>query len=786
MPKEDARTWLSGDFVDLTFSAREKEALLTEHPMSSLKRGACFLLTGEEAAAYLDADALVAAGSVHAGTEEGRWWLNDADQPMTQCYVDEQGAIRLDGFMDMDWNGKHPSAGVRPACWVDLSLVGEETAALPGFALPCAQPGQLVTFGHYEQNNVTMDGAEPIVWLVLASRNGESLLLSRHVLAQQAMGSSAWADSPLRQWLGGAFRESAFTQEEVERYLPGAEERLTMRTATMVGQGTNGWIPQERSVVWLTRTMGSFSTLCTVSDSGDWLIRRHDQAHGNDNQFLNGIRPAIWLDLSLLTEDMVDASGRNQGEDSEAMALDALKEATVTALDSWAGDDRVTSSQPLLSAAGAEQNAERWRRALMEQLLTAAKGWVSEDVFDHFAKDGLLRAWDDYCEANMPSADGWSIWDAVAEDPVGVLVEPLRQLSFGPWDEAEGLRASQDMTAAAARIDLADIERDVWRRTQANLNEDGVTFVQYISQCAGKRLVNALMSATQLTGTEMAPSGLTADGAESLPLFAQYATCYMLTLAMDALYTDFSRMPYLSETEQRQLGSQYTSLRSGIVELQTAVMTDDLQADKLTACANDALLALCNTQEIAQRHPLNGLWKDIFAQWTAKLTDRGWSFDAAGQILQTAVMDGKVGQSLLNQLVNRDALKRAFQEENQKLEDGAEDALSLPEMDALAQRWQDAERVVNDPTVQALWKITGEIWEVGEELVVMTNQWENALESEDKVSMMVPGCCLPTGTARRWKSPWCRPRAPRTGRPLWRWAIRWRPSTREAPICAFG
>lgn len=711
MPKEDARTWLSGDFVDLTFSAREKEALLTEHPMSSLKRGACFLLTGEEAAAYLDADAQVAAGSVHAGTEEGRWWLNDADQPMTQCYVDEQGAIRLDGFMGMDWNGKHPSAGVRPACWVD---------------------------------------------------------------------------SPLRQWLGGAFRESAFTQEEVERYLPGAEERLTIRTATMVGQGTNGWIPQERSVAWLTRTMGSFSTLCTVSDSGDWLIRRHDQAYGNDNQFLNGIRPAIWLDLSLLTEDMVDASGRNQGEDSEAMALDALKEAAATALDSWAGDDRVTSSQPLLSAAGAEQNAERWRRALMEQLLTAAKGWVSEDVFDHFAKDGLLRAWDDYCEANMPSADGWSIWDAVAEDPVGVLVEPLRQLSFRPWDEAEGFRASQDMTAAAARIDLADIERDVWRRTQANLNEDGVTFVQYISQCAGKRLVNALMSATQLTGTEKAPSGLTADGAEGLPLFAQYATCYMLTLAMDALYTDFSRMPYLSETEQRQLGSQYTSLRSGIVELQTAVMTDDLQADKLTACANDALLALYNTQEIAQRHPLNGLWKDIFAQWTAKLTDRGWSFDAAGQILQTAVMDGKVGQSLLNQLVNRDALKRAFQEENQKLEDGAEDALSLPEMDALAQRWQDAERVVNDPTVQALWKVTGEIWEVGEELVVMTNQWENALEGEDKVSMMVPGCCLPTGTARRWKSPWCRPRAPRTGRPLWRWAIRWRPSTREAPICAFG
>lgn len=418
--------------------------------------------------------------------------------------------------------------------------------------------------------------------------------------------------------------------------------------------------------------------------------------------------------------------------------MDTLKAALTTTLDGWAEDFKVTASQPLLSSAKNKKDAEKWRRSLMEHLLTAINEWVDEDVFDHFVNDGILRAWDDYCTANMPASDGWSIWDAVTEDPIGVLVEPLRKLQIVSWEES-ALASPPKKDTAVAQIDPADILRDVWLRTQANLNEDGISYVQYISQSGGKRLMNALMNTVQLSMAEHKDGNqeLTAEKPEAIPLFGQYAFSLVLTLAMDVLYTDFSQMPYLSETEQRELTSQYKSLRSGIVEMQSAVLIDDLQAEKLIECGNDTMMVLYNTQEIAQRHPNDGLWKDIFAQWTAKLTSKEWSFDAAGQILQTAIKDKKVGQSLLDQILKRDTLKHSFQKAVQKLEDGAEDALSLPEIDKLAQQWQAVENIANDPTMKALWKVTGEIWEVGEQLVVTTNQWENALEGEDEVSMMV-------------------------------------------------
>lgn len=414
--------------------------------------------------------------------------------------------------------------------------------------------------------------------------------------------------------------------------------------------------------------------------------------------------------------------------------LDTLKDVLTTPLDEWAEDFKAPSS----GSTENESFKEYGERSLMKQLLTAVKDWVSEDVFDHFAKDGLLRAWDDYCTANMPASDGWSIWDALVENPIGVLVEPLLQFQVIPYEELALALPSMRETATA-QIDLADIVRDVWHRTQANLNEDGTSYMQYICQCAGKRLMNAMMNTIQMSMAHRKEStpALVETKAETMPLFGQYAYCFVLTVAMDVLYTDFSSMPYLSDTEQRVLDSQYKALRSAVIEIQSSVLTNDLKTEKLIECGNDAMLLLYNTQEIALRHPNNNLWQDIFAQWTAKIASEEWGFDAAGQILQTAIKDKKVGQSLLDHLLKRDTLKQSFQKEVLKLEDDAEHALSLPEIDELARQWQEVEHLVNDPMMQALWRITGEIWEVGEQLVVATNQWANALEGEDKVSMMV-------------------------------------------------
>ena len=88
-------------------------------------------------------------------------------------------------------------------------------------ALPASaqvRSGDVITFGHYEQNNDLSDGPEPIEWLVLEEEDGSVLLLSRYGLDGLPYHSSfaevTWESSRLRQWLNGEFLETAFTGGE--------------------------------------------------------------------------------------------------------------------------------------------------------------------------------------------------------------------------------------------------------------------------------------------------------------------------------------------------------------------------------------------------------------------------------------------------------------------------------------------------------------------------------------------------------------------------------------------
>ena len=83
-------------------------------------------------------------------------------------------------------------------------------------------PGDLVTFGRYEQDNDLTNGPEPIVWKVLdrqAAQDGARLLLiSQYGLDQQPYnedsGKTLWQGCTLRRWLNEDFAESAFSGEE--------------------------------------------------------------------------------------------------------------------------------------------------------------------------------------------------------------------------------------------------------------------------------------------------------------------------------------------------------------------------------------------------------------------------------------------------------------------------------------------------------------------------------------------------------------------------------------------
>ncbi|MDO4492395.1 MAG: DUF6273 domain-containing protein [Clostridia bacterium] len=83
--------------------------------------------------------------------------------------------------------------------------------------------GSVVTFGSYEQDNNTSNGAEPIEWIVLDVKGDKSLLIAKYGLDAKPYNtkdtSVTWEKCTLRTWLNGEFLNKAFTAEEQKAIL---------------------------------------------------------------------------------------------------------------------------------------------------------------------------------------------------------------------------------------------------------------------------------------------------------------------------------------------------------------------------------------------------------------------------------------------------------------------------------------------------------------------------------------------------------------------------------------
>ena len=83
---------------------------------------------------------------------------------------------------------------------------------------PFRETGSKVVFGRYEQDP-TKDGMEPIEWIVLDYNENENkaLLISKYALDIQpykAPDAGTWETSILRDWMNGAFFQTAFNTKE--------------------------------------------------------------------------------------------------------------------------------------------------------------------------------------------------------------------------------------------------------------------------------------------------------------------------------------------------------------------------------------------------------------------------------------------------------------------------------------------------------------------------------------------------------------------------------------------
>lgn len=81
--------------------------------------------------------------------------------------------------------------------------------------------GDIVLFGHYEQDNNGKNGSEEIQWIVLDVNDGKALLLSLYGLDVKQFNEkyvpTTWETSSLRKWMNGAFLYNAFNDEEQAR-----------------------------------------------------------------------------------------------------------------------------------------------------------------------------------------------------------------------------------------------------------------------------------------------------------------------------------------------------------------------------------------------------------------------------------------------------------------------------------------------------------------------------------------------------------------------------------------
>lgn len=194
--------------------------------------------------------------------------------------------------------------------------------------------GDIIAFGHYEQDNDLSNGTEEIEWLVLDVDEESALLLSMYGLDakpyNKEKGAVTWESCTLRSWLNGEFLEAAFTEDERQAILTAAVDnskeqgyskwttdggnntedqvfllsyaeawnyftedisRTCKSTAYAIAQGAyvnssngNSW--------WWLRSPGNYQSVAAyVNSSGSWLSNRV-------NYGSSAVRPAFRMNLA--------------------------------------------------------------------------------------------------------------------------------------------------------------------------------------------------------------------------------------------------------------------------------------------------------------------------------------------------------------------------------------------------------------------------------------------------------------------------------------------------------
>ncbi len=207
-------------------------------------------------------------------------------------------------------------------------ITTEDASTVPDFS--SAEVGDIITFGAFEQDYTSNNGAEDIEWLVLDKKSDRILVISKNILKGQRSVNELWSwdISPMRRYLNDEFFYYAFTakqqevimtvtnstpatlefadpgsdtqdkifllsNEEVEKYFSSDNERKSTATVSAKAEGcTEDW--------WLLRTHGIGNMPSGVVRY--WTVQFVDE-NGTFDEYgchvdYAGLRPAMWIDTT--------------------------------------------------------------------------------------------------------------------------------------------------------------------------------------------------------------------------------------------------------------------------------------------------------------------------------------------------------------------------------------------------------------------------------------------------------------------------------------------------------
>jgi len=144
--------------------------------------------------------------------------------------------------------------------------------------MAAAQPGDTVTYGSYEQDNDTGNGAEPIEWRVLDNQGGKLLLIVNIGLEcvpyHTEYTDITWENCYMRQWLNSDFIAKAFTAQEQERI-----ESTVLKNEDHPVHGTEGGNDTTDKVFLLS--LSELETYLPEKESRQILPSAYMSAHGS-------------------------------------------------------------------------------------------------------------------------------------------------------------------------------------------------------------------------------------------------------------------------------------------------------------------------------------------------------------------------------------------------------------------------------------------------------------------------------------------------------------------------